>query len=76
LTEWTRTWVINASLAATDTTHSVLEARVATEATEIAKRLGGFATRHAVVPRLAEDPVGANRLRAPVEHDVAAALVP
>lgn len=57
-------WVINASLAATGTTHPVLSARAATEAPEIASVRGGLATRHAVVPMLAEDPVGADRLRA------------
>ncbi|MFN3846874.1 MAG: arsenical pump-driving ATPase [Paracoccaceae bacterium] len=57
-------WVVNASLAATATTHPVLAARAATEAPEIEKVCGGLATRHAVVPMLAEDPVGADRLRA------------
>lgn len=57
-------WVINASLAATGTKHPVLAARAATEAPEIEKVRGGLATRHAVVPMLAEDPVGADRLRA------------
>ena len=57
-------WVVNASLAATATTHPVLAARAATEASEIAKVRGGLAARHAVVPMLAEDPVGADRLRA------------
>lgn len=57
-------WVINANLAATGTTHPVLPARAATEAPEIASIPCGLATRHAVVPMLAEDPVGADRLRA------------
>ncbi|MFN3273453.1 MAG: arsenical pump-driving ATPase [Paracoccus sp. (in: a-proteobacteria)] len=57
-------WVINASLAATATTHPVLAARAATEAPEIAKVRGGLAALHAVVPMLPEDPVGADRLRA------------
>ena len=56
-------WVVNASLAATGTTHPVLAARAATEAAEIAQ-VRDMATRHAVVPMLAEDPVGADRLRA------------
>lgn len=57
-------WVVNASLSATGTTHPVLSARAATEAPEMAKVRGGLSTRHAVVPMLAEDPVGAVRLRA------------
>ncbi|MFN4153852.1 MAG: arsenical pump-driving ATPase [Paracoccaceae bacterium] len=62
ITPWA--WVVNASLAATATTHPVLAARAATEAPEIAAVRNGLATRHAVVPMLAEDPVGADRLRA------------
>lgn len=57
-------WVINASVAATGTTHPVLAARAATEAPEIAKVRDGLASRHAVVPMQAEDPIGADRLRA------------
>lgn len=57
-------WVVNASLAATGTTHPVLAARAATEAPEIAKVRDGLATRYATVPMQAEDPVGADRLRA------------
>ena len=57
-------WVINASLAATGTTHPVLAARAATEAPQIASVRGKLASRHAVVPMQAEDPVGATRLRA------------
>ena len=57
-------WVVNSSLAATGTTHPVLAARAATEAAEIAAVRDRLATRHAVVPMLAEDPVGADRLRA------------
>ena len=57
-------WVVNSSLAATGTTHPVLAARAATEAPEIAAVRGDLATRLAVVPMLAEDPVGPDRLRA------------
>jgi arsenite/tail-anchored protein-transporting ATPase len=57
-------WVINASLAATETTHPVLSARAATEATEIAKVRDGLAKRLAVVPMQRVDPVGAEQLRA------------
>ncbi len=62
ITPWA--WVINASLAATATTHPVLAARAATEAPEITAVRNGLATQYAVVPMLAEDPVGAARLRA------------
>jgi len=61
-------WVINASLAATGTAHPVLAARAATEAPEIAKVRNDLATRYATVPMQAEDPVGADRLRALVGH--------
>ena len=61
ITPWA--WVVNSSLAATGTTHPVLAARAATEGPEIAQ-VRDMATRHAVVPMLAEDPVGADRLRA------------
>ncbi|MBW6506515.1 MAG: arsenical pump-driving ATPase [Rhodobacteraceae bacterium] len=57
-------WVVNASLAATGTTHPILAARAATEAPELAKVRENLSTRHAVVPMQAEDPVGADRLRA------------
>ncbi len=62
ITPWA--WVINASLAATGTTHPILAARAVTEAPEIARVTDGLARRLAVVPMQAEDPVGATRLRA------------
>ena len=57
-------WVVNASLAATQTTHPVLAARAATEGAEIAQVRDTLATRHAVVSLQAEDPTGPDRLRA------------
>ncbi|MDM7459669.1 MAG: ArsA-related P-loop ATPase [Paracoccus sp. (in: a-proteobacteria)] len=62
ITPWA--WVINASLAATETTHPVLAVRAAAELPEIARVRGDLAPRQAVVPMLAEDPVDADRLRA------------
>jgi arsenite/tail-anchored protein-transporting ATPase len=62
ITPWA--WVINASLAATGITHPILAARAATETPERASVRDGLASRYAVVPMLAEDPVGADRLRA------------
>ncbi|MGS2744132.1 arsenical pump-driving ATPase [Halomonas sp. LS-001] len=57
-------WVINASLAATDTNHPLLVARAATEAPEIARVEESLSARYSVVPMLADDPVGAMKLRA------------
>jgi arsenite-transporting ATPase len=57
-------WVVNASLAATGTSHPVLAARAATEAPEIARVKDSLAARIAVVPMQPRDPVGADRLRA------------
>ncbi|MDZ7709286.1 MAG: ArsA-related P-loop ATPase [Roseovarius sp.] len=57
-------WVVNASLAATGTTHPVLAARAGTEGPEIAQVRDTLATRHAVVPMQAQDPAGPDRLRA------------
>ncbi|MDP2739527.1 MAG: arsenical pump-driving ATPase [Pseudorhodobacter sp.] len=71
ITPWA--WVVNASLAATGTAHPVLAARAATEAPEIAQVRDSLATRLAVVPMQADDPVGADRLRALVGHTLAAA---
>jgi len=68
ITPWA--WVVNASLAATGTTHPILAARAATEAPEIATVRDRLASRHAVVPMLAQDPVGADRLRALVGRSV------
>lgn len=63
-------WVVNSSLAATGTTHPVLATRAATETEEIAEVRDELATRCAVVPMQAEDPVGADRLRALVGRSV------
>jgi arsenite-transporting ATPase len=57
-------WVVNASLAATGTRHPLLSARAATELTEIASVRDDLSKRYAVVPMLAEEPVGPERLRA------------
>lgn len=57
-------WVVNGSLAATDTRHPLLDARAATEAPEIAQVSDTLSSRYAVVPMQADDPVGAEKLRA------------
>lgn len=65
ITPWA--WVINASLAATDTHHPLLDARAGTEGAEIARVSDTLSSRYAVVPMLPEDPVGADRLLALVK---------
>lgn len=57
-------WVVNSSLAATDTQHPLLVARAMTETAEIVRVQSELSARYAVVPMLANDPVGADRLRA------------
>ena len=57
-------WVVNASLAATDTTHPLLRRRAAAESTHIVRLRDDLGQRCAVVPMTAEKPVGAKRLRA------------
>jgi arsenite-transporting ATPase len=57
-------WVVNASLAAADTAHPLLLRRAAAELARIAEVRGGLAQRYAVVPMQAEEPVGAEGLRA------------
>ena len=56
-------WVVNRSLAATDTTDTVLAARARTELPLIERVRDELARRLAVVPMLAQEPVGADRLR-------------
>ncbi|KDE38826.1 Arsenical pump-driving ATPase [Nitrincola lacisaponensis] len=57
-------WVVNSSLVATATQHPLLAARAATEVPEIMRVQTELSARYAVVPMLADDPVGADRLRA------------
>jgi arsenite-transporting ATPase len=61
-------WVVNASLAAAGPSDPVLVARAAAEADQIAA-VTGLATRVAVVPWLAEEPRGADRLRQIVRQE-------
>jgi len=63
-------WVVNASLAATETSHPLLVARAATEAPEITRVEETLSARYSVVPMLADDPVGAEKLRALVKGQV------
>ncbi|RAU18101.1 arsenical pump-driving ATPase [Nitrincola tibetensis] len=55
-------WVVNASLAATDSAHPLLVARAKTEIAEIERVQKSLSLRYAVVPMQADDPVGAGRL--------------
>lgn len=57
-------WIVNSSLAAAKTTHPLLYRRADSELDQIAKVSEGLSKRHAVVPMQAEEPVGAERLRA------------
>jgi arsenite-transporting ATPase len=57
-------WIVNASLAATDTGHPLLQARANAEREQIELVEGSLAKRVAVVPMLAEEPVGIERLAA------------
>jgi arsenite/tail-anchored protein-transporting ATPase len=55
-------WIVNASLAAADTTHPLLRLRAACEAPQIARVRDELAPRYAVVAMQAEEPVGRDRL--------------
>jgi arsenite-transporting ATPase len=57
-------WIVNSSLAAARTTHPLLQRRAVSEFSQITKVREGLAKRLAVVPMQAEEPVGAERLRA------------
>ena len=56
-------WIINASLAAAVSDHPLLRQRAASEHDQIAKVRDELASRYAVVPMMAEEPVGARNLR-------------
>ncbi|HVB79625.1 MAG TPA: arsenical pump-driving ATPase [Candidatus Binataceae bacterium] len=57
-------WIINASLAAATTNHPLLRQRATAEWPHIAKVRDELSTRSAVVAMTADDPVGAEKLRA------------
>ena len=56
-------WIINASLTAAVSDHPLLRQRAAFEHDQIAKVRDELASRYAVVPMMAEEPVGARNLR-------------
>jgi arsenite-transporting ATPase len=57
-------WIVNASLAAAKTSHALLRRRAASEHTLIAKVRDELASRWAVVPMQAQEPVGVEKLHA------------
>jgi len=57
-------WIVNASLASATTNHPLLRQRAAAEWPHIAKVRGELSARSAVVAMTADDPVGAEKLRA------------
>jgi arsenite-transporting ATPase len=57
-------WIVNSSLAAAESRDPLLRLRAASELGQIAKVREGLAERFAVVPMQAEEPAGAERLRA------------
>jgi arsenite/tail-anchored protein-transporting ATPase len=56
-------WVINQSLATAEVSDPVLAARASAELPLIARVRDGLARRYAVVPTLAQEPIGPERLR-------------
>jgi len=56
-------WVINASLAATDTRDRVLQQRMGRELEQIERVRRDYAKRIAIVPWMTEEPIGTQRLR-------------
>jgi arsenite-transporting ATPase len=56
-------WIINASLTAAVSDHPLLRQRAANEHDQIARVRDELARRYAVVPMMAEEPVGAKNLR-------------
>ena len=57
-------WIVNASLAGAETRDPLLVRRAEDEVGQIERVRTGLARRLAIVPMLAEAPVGAERLRA------------
>jgi arsenite-transporting ATPase len=66
-------WVVNSSLAAAVTHHPLLRRRAAFEAAQISKVRNKLTARYAVVAMQAQEPIGANCLRALRAHEPAPA---
>lgn len=62
-------WIVNASLAAAQTRDPLLVRRAEDEVGQIERVRSGLAPRLAVVPMLANEPVGAERLRSLAQPD-------
>ncbi len=56
-------WIVNASLAAAETSQPLLQKRARSELEQIAKVRGDLSNRYAVVPMQATEPVGAVELK-------------
>jgi arsenite-transporting ATPase len=69
---WFRTWawVVNSSLAASDTNDPLLAARAQSEAPQIEQVQQKLAKRVVLVPVPAEEPVGYDRLRELTRREV------
>ena len=63
-------WIVNSSVAAASAKSPLLRQRAANELREISAVANQHADRHAVVPLLKEEPIGAERLRALVKVNV------
>jgi len=59
-------WIVNSSLAVAAPTSPLLRERARAESAEIEAVATRHASRHAVIPMLAEEPVGIERLQQPV----------
>ncbi len=57
-------WIVNSSLAVAATTQPILQKRAHSEQIQIAMVRDELSTRYAVVPMLADEPVGAQKLQA------------
>ncbi len=57
-------WIVNSSLAVAATTQPILQKRAYSEREQIAMVRDELSTRYAVVPMLADEPVGAQKLQA------------
>ena len=60
-------WVVNASLAATDTRDPLLRERIPGELDQIARIRRDLSRRVAIIPWMVEEPIGEARLRAVVQ---------
>lgn len=67
-------WVVNRSLAASETSDPVLIQRAANECVQMDRINGGLATRFAVLPLMADEPVGLQNLLTLFESELTSSL--